>query len=578
MRVGVGILVLGCQPIPLAEGEGSARNRPDSARPGLSPRINRALREDNTVRRGALARALVLGLAITVGFVLAPGWGSAVAQTPKRGGTLNVGLHLDLLHYDWHSTVAHPFPHVLGHVFEGLTAFGKDFSAVPELAESIDATPDGLQWTFSLRKGVLFHNGKEMTASDVQASIERWRKVGPKGTILKNLDRYEVAGKYVLRMHFKEPMGRFLLLAFGSDENKAVIMPKEIAEKYPEATKIPQSDVVGTGPYQFVTHRPDQFVRLKRFDRYTPRGDAPNYQSGRKETWVEEVVFWVVEQNTTRIAGLETGEYDIITDIPDTEFDRLRAVRGVTPVKNGPGLLLYMMFNHKKGPTANINVRKAIQAAINANELVAAVVTNPQFGVVNPSFFPPESPYNNTERAELYGSANIDKAKEYLKQAQYAGEELKLQVITTNAANVRVLTAAAEQLKRAGMNAAVVRLDRATWQAKRREGDYLNMYNSGGYWFDPSLYEPEFNGTFPSREVAFYSPETERVFEQLARETTFEKRFALAKELQRLFYDQVATLNLGYIYRLVAKRDHVMDPQNNLALGNLTLHGVWLNK
>jgi peptide/nickel transport system substrate-binding protein len=290
------------------------------------------------------------------------------------------------------------------------------------------------------------------------------------------------------------------------------------------------------------------------------------------------VVFWIVEQNTTRIAGLETGEYDIITDIPDTEFDRLKSVKGVTPVKNGPGLLLYMMFNHKKGPTANINIRKAIQAAVDPNELIASVVSNPQFGVVNPSFFPPESPYNNAERAELYGHADITRAKEFLRQAGYNNEELKLQVYPQNTVYLRVMTAAAEQLKRAGMNAAVVTLDRATWQAKRRDGDYLNMYNSGGYWFDPSLYEPEFNGTFPSKDVAFYSPEVEKVFEGLARETTFEKRFALAKELQRLFYDQVATLNLGYVYRLIAKRDYVVDPEGNLALGNLTLHGVWLNK
>ncbi len=524
----------------------------------------------------AAFRCLVAMLALSLVMLL--GAGNAFAQTPKRGGTLNVGLHIDLLHYDWQATVAHPFPHVMGHVFEGLTAFGKDFSAVPELAESIDATPDGRQWTFKLREGVLFHNGKEMTAEDVQASIERWRKVGPKGTILKNLDRYEIVAKYVLRMHFKEPMGRFLLLAFGSDENKAIIMPKEIAEKYPEATKIPKSEVIGTGPFQFVEHKPDQFVRLKRFDKYKPRNDAANYQSGRKVVWVDEVVFWVVEQNTTRIAGIETGEYDIITDIPDTEFDRLKSVKGVTPVKNGPGLLLYMMFNHKKGPTANINIRKAIQAAIDPNELIASVVSNQQFGLVNPSFFPPESPYNNNERAESYGRADINKAREFLKLAGYANEELKLQVIAQNSIYVRVLTAAAEQLKRAGINAVVVKLDRATWQAKRRDGDYLNMYNSGGYWFDPSLYEPEFNGTFPSRDVAFYSPEVEKVFEGLARETTFESRFALGKELQRLFYDQVATLNLGYVYRLIAKRDHVVDPEGNLALGNLTLHGVWLNK
>ena len=501
---------------------------------------------------------------------------AAAAEIPKPGGTLNVGLHIELLHNDWQATVAHPFPHVMGHVFEGLTAFGKNFDPVPELAESIDPGSGGKLWTFKLRKGVLFHNGKEMGAADVQASLERWRRVGPKGTIFKNLDRFEIADKYTLRMHFKEPIGRSLLLALGSDENKAIIMPKEIAEASPEATKL--SEVIGTGPYRFVENKPDQFIRLKRFDRYVPRTDPPNYQSGKKLTYMNEIIFWIVPESSTRVAGLETGEYDIITDIPDTEYTRFKGIRGVVPVKNGPGLLVYMMFNHKKGPTSNLYIRKAIQTALDAREITAAATSNADFRVVDPSFFPPESPYNNKAAAELYGHGDVTKAKEYLAKAGYKGEEIKLQVISTNAAFVRVLVAAAEQMKRAGMNAVVVPLDRATWQAKRRDGDYLNIYNSGGYWFDPALYEPEFNGTFPSKEVAFYSKETEEVFEKIARETEFKKRYALAQELQRLFYEKVATVNMGYIYRLIAKRDYVMDPEGNLALGNLTMHNVWLNK
>jgi peptide/nickel transport system substrate-binding protein len=495
---------------------------------------------------------------------------------PKRGGVLNVGLHLALLHLDWQATVAHPFPHVMGHVYEGLTAFGKNFDAVPELADSIDVTPDGKVWTFTLRKGVLFHNGKEMGAADVQASLERWRRVGPKGTILKNLDRFEVTSPYVLKLHFKEPIGRALLLAFGSDENKAVIMPKEVAEASPEAAKL--TEVIGTGPYRFVEYKPDQFVRLRRFDKYLPRTDRPNYQAGRKIAYPDEIVFWIVPEAPTRVAGLETGQYDIITDIPDTEYTRLKSTPGVVPVKNGPGALNYMMFNHKKGLTSDVNIRKAIQAALDARELTAAAVSNPEFGVVNPSFFPPESPYNNPVRAELYGRGDVAKAKEYLAKAGYKGEEVTLQVIATNAPMVRVIVTAAEQLKRAGINAAVLKYDRATWQAKRRDANALNIYTSTGYWFDPILYEPEFNGTFPSRDVAFYSKETEEVFEKLARETQFEKRLVLAQELQRLFYEKVATINLGYIYRLVVKRDTVMDPEGNLALGNLTLHNVWLNR
>jgi ABC-type transport system substrate-binding protein len=217
---------------------------------------------------------------------------AAAAEIPKPGGTLNVGLHIELLHNDWQATVAHPFPHVMGHVFEGLTAFGKNFDPVPELAESIDPGSGGTLWTFKLRKGVLFHNGKEMGAADVQASLERWRRVGPKGTIFKNLERFEIADKYTLRMHFKEPIGRSLLLALGSDENKAIIMPKEIAEASPEATKL--SEVIGTGPYRFVENKPDQFIRLKRFDRYVPRTDPPNYQGGKKLTYMNEIIFWII--------------------------------------------------------------------------------------------------------------------------------------------------------------------------------------------------------------------------------------------------------------------------------------------
>ena len=81
-----------------------------------------------TILRLSAAFALSIAMLVTSG--------DGFAQAPKRGGTLNVGLHIDLLHYDWQATVAHPFPHVMGQVFEGLTAFGKDFSAVPEIGRA----------------------------------------------------------------------------------------------------------------------------------------------------------------------------------------------------------------------------------------------------------------------------------------------------------------------------------------------------------------------------------------------------------------------------------------------------------
>ena len=206
------------------------------------------------------------------------------------------------------------------------------------------------------------------------------------------------------------------------------------------------------------------------------------------------------------------------------------------------------------------------------SEIAAVVVSDPSFSLTNPSIYAPESAYNTDAGYEL---GNVEAAKGYLEAARYNGETISIQVIATNNTQNRVAVALVEQAKRVGINLEIKSYDLATWVAKRRDPDALNIYTSAGYWVDPSLWHPEFNGTFPSPEVGFISPETEEIFAGLASATTFEERKALGEDLQKAFYGQVAMLNLGYIYRLVAKSSKVHDPYNNLALGNLTLHGVW---
>ncbi|MBK8085116.1 MAG: hypothetical protein IPK28_15565 [Devosia sp.] len=190
-------------------------------------------------------------------------------------------------------------------MFEGLYGFGKDFNAAPELAESVEATPDGLKWTFKLRPGVKFHNGDTVDAEDVKASLERWRAVGPKGPGLATVTSIDTPDPLTVVLNFSTPMGRFLLLMLGSDENKFVVMPKEIAEASTTPGKL--TEVVGTGPYKFVEYAEDQYVKLAKFADYVARDDAPNYQAGKKVANFDEIVFWIVTESTTRVAGLSLG-------------------------------------------------------------------------------------------------------------------------------------------------------------------------------------------------------------------------------------------------------------------------------
>lgn len=501
---------------------------------------------------------------------------TALAQgEPVKGGVLNVGLHIPLPTLDWQSTVGHPLPHVMGHVFEGLFGLGSDLNAVPELAESAEASEDGTTWTIKLRSGILFHNGETLTSDDVKASLERWRIVGPKGSGLATLTSIDLPDDLTVVLNFSEPMGRFLLLLLGSDENKAVIMPRSVADASTEPGQL--TEVIGTGPYRFVEYKEDQYARLARFDDYVARADAPNYQSGQKVANLDEIIFWIVPEATTRVAGLESGEYDIVTEVPDGDATRLEANADLDAIRNGPGVLLYMMFNHKVGPTSDLNIRKAIQSLIDPAEISAVAVSNPDFALTNPSIYAPESAYNTDAGSDLFTPGDVDKAKEYLAAANYNGERVTIQVISTNSLQNRLAVAIVEQAKRAGLNLEIASYDLSTWVANRRDPTKLNIYTSGGYWVDPSLWNAEFNGQFPSPEVGFISDETEVIFNKLASATDFETRKALGEDLQREFYSQVAMVNLGYVYRLVAKQSRVADPNNNLALGNLTLHGVYLN-
>ena len=106
--------------------------------------------------------------------VLAPSLTSPLAaQTPKRGGTLVVGMSQDLPGLDPHPSTSTITYQVLSLVYQGLVDFDRDLKIRPVLAESWKVSPNGKEWTFTLRKGVTFHNGRPLTASDVKFSLER---------------------------------------------------------------------------------------------------------------------------------------------------------------------------------------------------------------------------------------------------------------------------------------------------------------------------------------------------------------------------------------------------------------------
>jgi len=239
----------------------------------------------------AMAPLVILALAGALAF--------STSAAPRRGGTLRIAEIGEPLTLDTVATTADVTSIITLPIFEELFTYDAGWKIQPLLAESYTASQDGLTYTFKLRKNVPFHNGKEMTAEDVVASLMRWGKVSPRGTsVYKAVESTTAEDKYTVVMKLKTPFAP-LLSFIALPNGAAAIMPKEIADAT-GAGNLKQ--YIGTGPYKFVEWAPDRYVKLARFDNYAARAEPPNGYAGKREALADEVVFYPVSQVATRIA------------------------------------------------------------------------------------------------------------------------------------------------------------------------------------------------------------------------------------------------------------------------------------
>lgn len=237
------------------------------------------------MRKRRLTLGTVAALLAGIGLVMTAG--PAASGTPVTGGTMRVALTASAPSLDPHSGTHLAIREIGLHIFEGLLAFDSKFQAVPQLAERWEVSGDGKAYTFHLRKGVKFHTGREMTAEDVKASVDRFRAIAPRRNELDDVDKVEVAGPATIRMTLKRVNAAFLA-AIANPICQLAVLPKEAVEGKP----INKADLVGTGPYKFVEWIPDRWVRIARFPDYTPDGKVDvGGLGGARHAYADEIRF-----------------------------------------------------------------------------------------------------------------------------------------------------------------------------------------------------------------------------------------------------------------------------------------------
>ncbi|KAB2338597.1 ABC transporter substrate-binding protein [Cytobacillus depressus] len=374
----------------------------------------------------------------------------------KTGGELHVAINTQPSTLDAQVTTATIVSEVSRNIYEQLVALNSSYQIVPMLAETVDESEDGKTYTFHLRKGVKFHNEKEMKAEDVVASLNKWKEISTKAQAVIPEAAFEQVDEYTVTMNLpKRVYGAITLLA--DVGQMAVIMPKEIAET---ADVAGATEYIGTGPFKFVEWKQDQYIHFTKYEDYIPVDLPADGLSGKKEALVDDIFFHIITDNSIRVSGVQTGQYDIGIALPPDNYDMLNNDKNIKTEIDlmGPVGLIY---NKEDRIFANAKMRQAVNAALDMESIMLAAYSNEKF-------FRLDHGHMVIEQKEWYSEAGKDRynindtelAKKLLNEAGYNGEEIR--ILTTRDYDWMYNSAVVikEQLDKIGVS---VKLDVIDW-------------------------------------------------------------------------------------------------------------------
>ena len=213
-----------------------------------------------------------------------------------------------------------------GNIYEALVTLDAEFNVKPELCESYEVNNDGREYLYHLRTGIKFHNGEEMTADDVVASMNRWIEHYGNAQNTVGESRFEKVDASTVKIVFDGPIAFFNEL-IATQSQGSVIMPKSVLENVDASTGEVQ-EYIGTGPYKFVEWKSGTYIKLEKFEDYSPygvEGEASGWY-GYKTQATPVIYYDIVSDNATRAAGIQTGEYDIVTEMGGDDFAMLDSI------------------------------------------------------------------------------------------------------------------------------------------------------------------------------------------------------------------------------------------------------------
>ncbi len=447
-------------------------------------------------------------------------------------------------------------------VWDTLFALDASNTPRPQMVESYDTSADGLSWRFTLRAGLLWHDGQPVRPEDCIASIRRWGQKDGMGRALALVtDGYDVLDARSFRLRLKRPVG-FVLDALGKIDSAVPFMMPERLARTDANTQI--SEVIGSGPFVFRREEwvPGVKVVYDRFDRYIPRDEPPSQAAGGKRVLVDRVESLYTPDAATAMNGLLTGELDLLESPAPDLTQRMQRSPGITVTPNDPGgYQLFCALNHTLPPFDKPAIRRALLHGIRQPDFMQASVGD-------------RTPWR--ECAAMFGCTgtdtpqyqdlgwpdyNPDRARQLLREAGYDNTPVVLMDPADNTALHPGALVMADAMRKMGLNVDLQVMDwsalvqRRSSRAPAAQGGWNAFITNATL---TGIANPLLNTFARTCEDAWFGWACDARLAPLVESWTYEtdaaKRQQTLKRIEQVHLENVTLIPLGQYRSLIAYR------------------------
>jgi len=432
------------------------------------------------------------------------------------------------------------------HIFDTLVKYDPVARQIRgSVAESYSVSPNGLTYTFRLKKNALFHNGRPITAADVKYSIERTIAPGSASVMATAFDVVEgalafregraaeitgvqVQGDHELVIRLTKPMPTFLLDLAGAAGS---IYPREEVERL--GADFGQRPV-GSGPFVFESWTKDDQVVLKAFDRY--HGGRPR---------LDGVIFRFMDEEQTRDAEFQAGTIDVQV-LGEALYAKYATDPALSPyLVEVPELFTRAIhFNVTRPPFDDVRVRQAINHAVDREAIIQRVLSNKAFpatGVLPSS----SAGFNRDLKGYEY---NPEKARQLLAEAGYP-HGFAFEVLTSSS-TTKWMEAINTYLNPLGVNGKIVQLELGTALERARRGDFQAVIFSTGGETDPlafltSRFHSK-NWGNPGNVTRYSNPFVDRLLDEAAQTLDEARRMQLIHDAESIIVQETPWFIFNY--------------------------------